>query len=36
LNLIQGSQIALEDWLEKLTGVPPTGSEHFIPGKDVA
>ncbi|HAT6977355.1 TPA: alpha/beta fold hydrolase [Legionella pneumophila] len=36
LNLIQGSQIAFEDWLEKLTGAPPTGSEHFIPGKDVA
>ncbi|HAT9776989.1 TPA: alpha/beta fold hydrolase [Legionella pneumophila subsp. pneumophila] len=36
LNLMQGSQIALEDWLEKLTGAPPTGSEHFIPGKQVA
>ncbi|HAT1844378.1 PHA/PHB synthase family protein [Legionella pneumophila] len=36
LNLIQGSQIALEDWLEKLTGTPPTGSEHFIPGQQVA
>ncbi|AMQ28954.1 TPA: alpha/beta fold hydrolase [Legionella pneumophila] len=36
LNLIQGSQIAMEDSLEKLTGAPPTGSEHFIPGKDVA
>lgn len=36
LNLIQGSQIAFEDWLEKLTGAPPTGSEHFIPGKQVA
>ncbi|HAU0263719.1 TPA: alpha/beta fold hydrolase [Legionella pneumophila] len=35
-NLIQGSQIAMEDSLEKLTGAPPTGSEHFIPGKDVA
>ncbi|CAM3000394.1 alpha/beta fold hydrolase [Legionella anisa] len=36
LNLTQGSQIALEDWLEKLTGTPPTGSEHFIPGQQVA
>ncbi|HAT1924109.1 TPA: alpha/beta fold hydrolase [Legionella pneumophila] len=36
LNLIQGGQIAFEDWLEKLTGAPPTGSEHFIPGKQVA
>lgn len=35
-NLIRGSQIAMEDWIEKLTGVPPTGSEHFIPGKQVA
>ncbi|HAT1911516.1 TPA: alpha/beta fold hydrolase [Legionella pneumophila] len=36
LNLLKGSQIAMEDWLEKLTGAPPTGSENFIPGKDVA
>ncbi|HGO6800113.1 TPA: PHA/PHB synthase family protein [Legionella pneumophila] len=36
LNLIQGSQIAVEDWFEKLTGAPPTGSEHFVPGKQVA
>ncbi|APF04278.1 TPA: alpha/beta fold hydrolase [Legionella pneumophila] len=36
LNLFQGGQIAFEDWLEKLTGAPPTGSEHFIPGKQVA
>jgi polyhydroxyalkanoate synthase len=36
LNLIQGSQIAFQDGLEKLTGTPPTGSEHFIPGQQVA
>ncbi|CZG40985.1 TPA: alpha/beta fold hydrolase [Legionella pneumophila] len=36
LNLIHGGQIAFEDWVEKLTGALPTGSEHFIPGKQVA
>ncbi|KTD21818.1 PHA/PHB synthase family protein [Legionella londiniensis] len=36
LNLLKGSQIAFEEWLEKITGAPPAGSEHFIPGKQVA
>ncbi|WP_131783212.1 PHA/PHB synthase family protein [Legionella gresilensis] len=36
LNIFRGSQIAFEDWLERLSGAPPEGSEHFIPGKQVA
>ncbi|HBD9275136.1 TPA: polyhydroxyalkanoic acid synthase [Legionella pneumophila] len=35
-NLIRGTEIALEDMLEKISGALPAGAEHFIPGKDVA
>lgn len=35
-NLITGTQLALQDWVEKLTGSPPAGVENFIPGKQVA
>lgn len=35
-NLVYGTEIGIEDTLEKLSGTPPKGSEHFMPGKDVA
>ncbi|KTD68910.1 PHA synthase [Legionella steelei] len=35
-NLIRGTQLGLQDFVEKLTGSPPAGVEHFIPGKQVA
>lgn len=35
-NLIKGTELALQDFVEKLTGSPPAGVEHFIPGKQVA
>ncbi len=35
-NLIRGSAIAVEDFVEKLTGVPPSAAKDFVPGKDVA
>lgn len=35
-NLITGTQLALQDFLEKITGSPPAGVENFIPGKQVA
>ncbi len=35
-NLIRGTEIAVEDLFERITGTPPTGTEQFIPGKDVA
>ncbi|MBI2791808.1 MAG: alpha/beta fold hydrolase [Gammaproteobacteria bacterium] len=35
-NLIRGNAIAFEDFVEKLTGVPPSAAKNFIPGKDVA
>lgn len=35
-NLIKGTELAIQDLLEKLTGSPPTGVENFIPGKQVA
>lgn len=35
-NLIRGTELALQDLLEKLSGSPPAGVEHFIPGKQVA
>ncbi|KTD10869.1 PHA synthase [Legionella gratiana] len=35
-NLIRGSQLAFQDIIEKLTGVPPAGVENFTPGKQVA
>ncbi|HIE3616903.1 TPA: PHA/PHB synthase family protein, partial [Legionella anisa] len=36
LNLISGTEIAIKDIAERITGTPPAGVEHFIPGKDVA
>lgn len=35
-NLIRGTELALQDIAEKLTGAPPEGVENFIPGKQVA
>ncbi|KTD31230.1 PHA synthase [Legionella moravica] len=35
-NLIRGTELAIQDFTEKLTGSPPAGVEHFIPGKQVA
>lgn len=35
-NLIDGTDIAMKDLLEKISGSAPAGVEHFIPGKDVA
>ncbi|MFT4060016.1 MAG: alpha/beta fold hydrolase [Legionella sp.] len=35
-NLIRGTELAVQDMLEKLTGSPPAGIENFIPGKQVA
>lgn len=35
-NLIRGTELAAQDFLEKLTGAPPAGVENFIPGKQVA
>lgn len=35
-NLIRGTELAVQDLIEKLTGSPPAGVENFIPGKQVA
>ncbi|MBL7480441.1 PHA/PHB synthase family protein [Legionella bononiensis] len=35
-NLIRGTELAIQDFTEKLTGSPPAGVEHFIPGQRVA
>lgn len=35
-NLIRGTELAFQDFLEKITGSPPAGVENFIPGKQVA
>ncbi|WP_412758112.1 PHA/PHB synthase family protein [Legionella bozemanae] len=35
-NLIRGTQLGWQDFIEKLTGTPPAGAENFIPGKQVA
>lgn len=35
-NLIRGTELALKDFMEKVTGSPPEGVENFIPGKQVA
>ncbi len=35
-NLFHGTKLAIDDFLEKLVGVPPAGVENFIPGKHVA
>lgn len=35
-NLVRGTQLAIQDFMEKITGTPPAGVENFIPGKQVA
>jgi polyhydroxyalkanoate synthase len=35
-NLVRGTELAMQDFIEKLTGTPPAGVEQFIPGKQVA
>lgn len=35
-NLIRGTELAVQDFMEKITGTPPAGVENFIPGKQVA
>ncbi|WP_392536716.1 PHA/PHB synthase family protein [Legionella sp. 227] len=35
-NLISGTEIAIQDMLDRLTGALPAGAEEFIPGKGVA
>lgn len=35
-NLIRGTELALQDFIEKISGSPPAGVENFIPGKQVA
>lgn len=35
-NVIRGTEIAIKDMVEKLSGSPPAGVEHFIPGQQVA
>ncbi|HAT6333208.1 TPA: alpha/beta fold hydrolase [Legionella pneumophila] len=35
-NLIRGTELAFQDFVEKITGSPPAGVENFIPGKQVA
>lgn len=35
-NLMRGTELGIKDFLQRITGEPPAGVEHFIPGKDVA
>lgn len=35
-NLVRGAELGMQDFVEKITGAPPAGVEHFIPGKQVA
>ncbi len=35
-NLIRGTELAIQDFVEKITGAPPAGVENFIPGEHVA
>jgi polyhydroxyalkanoate synthase len=35
-NLVKGTELAIQDFVEKLTGAAPAGVENFIPGKQVA
>jgi polyhydroxyalkanoate synthase len=36
LNLIRGTEIAINDTLTRMAGLPPPGYEHFVPGINVA
>jgi polyhydroxyalkanoate synthase len=35
-NIMRGTELAIQDFVEKITGAPPAGVENFIPGKQVA
>lgn len=35
-NIIRGMEIGIKDTLERISGSPPAGVEHFVPGQDVA
>jgi polyhydroxyalkanoate synthase len=35
-NLIRGTELAIQDFIEKISGAPPAGVENFIPGEHVA
>lgn len=35
-NLVRGTELGIQDLMDKLTGSPPAGVENFIPGKQVA
>ena len=35
-NIVRGAELGMQDFVEKITGSPPAGVEHFIPGKQVA
>ena len=35
-NLVRGTELAIQDFVEKVSGAPPAGVENFIPGKQVA
>lgn len=35
-NLVRGTELALKDSIDRITGTPPASAEHFIPGKQVA
>lgn len=35
-NLVRGSELAVQDFIEKITGSPPAGVENFVPGNQVA
>jgi len=35
-NLVRGSELAMQDFIEKISGAAPQGVENFIPGKHVA
>ena len=35
-NLVRGTELAIQDMIEKITEIPPAGAEHFIPGQQVA
>ena len=36
MNLLEGSKLFMDDMQRALGGQPPAGSEHFIPGRQVA
>ena len=36
INLLQGTEIAIDHMLKRIAGMPPPGAERFKPGKNVA